>query len=203
MQYAINVNNNVFKQIPLTMILNNRIKIFVDTFYPSLKNIEVVKPPPGIVTISQICHSTIKLIKYLTRILFSPHIMRSLHLWKNLFKLPSGKAVKLFITELTTWLHHYNQESQFHGIVLKVFMVLPAMIMKTPSKSSKAKEHLIKLDEGLKLWKDGRISDLMRECGVVHKHLLNSTKREPKDTALVFSNLMILGKINVELWPSS
>ena len=122
-----------------------------------------------------------------------------IHWRKNLFKLPSGKAAKLFITELTTWLHHYNQDTQFHGITLKVFMVLPAMIMQKPSKSSKAKEHLIKLDERLKLWKEGRISDLMHECRVIQKRLLSSKKREPEDTARVFSNLMIQGKIKAAL----
>ena len=102
------------------------------------------------------------------------------------------KAVKLFITELTTWLHHYNQDTQFQGIALKVFMVLPTMIMQKPSKSSKSKEHLIKLDERLKLWKEGRISDLMHECRVIQK-------REPEDTARIFSNLMIQGKIKAAL----
>ena len=101
-----------------------------------------------------------------------------IHWRKNLFKLPSGKAAKLFITELTT---------EFHGIALKVFMVLPAMIMQKPSKSSKAKEHLIKLDERLKLWKEGRISDLMHECRVIQKRLLSLKKREAEDTARIFS----------------
>ena len=41
---------------------------------------------------------------------------------KNLFKLLSGRTPKLFIKELTTWLEHYNNNSDFQGIVLKMFM---------------------------------------------------------------------------------
>ena len=39
---------------------------------------------------------------------------------KNLFKLPSGNAAKMFIRELTSWLEHFNSDSEYKSIVLKV-----------------------------------------------------------------------------------
>ena len=48
---------------------------------------------------------------------------------KKLFKLPSGKAPKLFIKELKTWLEYYNNNSDFQGIALKMFIVLPILIL--------------------------------------------------------------------------
>ena len=121
------------------------------------------------------------------------------HWRKNLFILPTGKAAKLFISELTTWLSHYNQDTEFHGIALKVFMVLPALLLQKPSKASKAKEHLSKLDERLKLWKQGSIITLLHEGQKIQKRLQSSNKRKPEDTARVFAKLMMQGKINAAL----
>ena len=66
---------------------------------------------------------------------------------KNMFKLPSGKAAKEFICEMSLWLEHFNRDSIFQGISLKVFMTLPALILQKPSRHSKARDHLQKLEE--------------------------------------------------------
>ena len=50
---------------------------------------------------------------------------------KNIFKIPSGKAVKSFIKELTFWLEQFNNDMQLKGISLKVFMILPSSIAET------------------------------------------------------------------------
>ena len=43
---------------------------------------------------------------------------------KNLFKLPSGNAVKMFIRELTSWLEHFNCDSEeYKSIALKLYMI--------------------------------------------------------------------------------
>ena len=61
-------------------------------------------------------------------------------LWKkNLFKVASGKSEKNFILELA----------------LKVLMVLLALLLQKPSKTSKAKDHRNKLEIRFQLWKDG------------------------------------------------
>lgn len=38
---------------------------------------------------------------------------------KNLFFLPSGKASKLFINELSLWIDQFNRDTKFHRIALK------------------------------------------------------------------------------------
>ena len=83
---------------------------------------------------------------------------------KNLFKLPSGAAAKEFVTELSHWLEHFNRSTEFQGIALKVYMILPSLLLQKPSRNSKSKEHLSKLQERLSQWKSGQLSDLMREC---------------------------------------
>ena len=61
---------------------------------------------------------------------------------KNLFKVPSGKAGRSFISELSMWLDHFNRSTEFGGIALKIFMSLPCLLLQKPSRQSKAKLHV-------------------------------------------------------------
>ena len=56
---------------------------------------------------------------------------------KNIFKIPSGRSSKDLVNELTYWLDQYNRETEFHGVALKVFMLLPSLLLQKPSKNSK------------------------------------------------------------------
>ena len=118
---------------------------------------------------------------------------------KNPFKILSGKAVKDFIKELTFWIKKFNSDTQFHGIALKIFMLLPSLLLQKPSKDSKAKEHLKKLEERLKSWNEGDINILIREGRHIQKRLASSRKRSTKDSARIFSKLKFQGKINAAL----
>ena len=69
-----------------------------------------------------------------------------IHWKKNLFKVLSAKAGKNFILELAKWLEHYNTKSNYQNIALKVFMILPALLLQKPSKTSKAKDNSNKLE---------------------------------------------------------
>ena len=64
-------------------------------------------------------------------------------------KLPTGKASRLFINELTIWLDHYNRSTPFKSMKLKVFMTLPCVLLQKSPRNSKAKDHLKTL-EGMK-----------------------------------------------------
>ena len=118
---------------------------------------------------------------------------------KNLFKLPSGRAAKDFINELTLWLKHYNNNTDFHGIALKVFMILPCLLLQKPSRTSKAKEHLKKLEERLTLWKDGHIEVLLNEGLKIQQRLTTSKRRTSDDVSRAFAKLILEGKINAAL----
>ena len=76
------------------------------------------------------------------------------------------------------------------GIALKVFMVLPGIILQKPTKDSKAKEHLRKVESRMALWKEGKIEELLREGVKIQQRLSSSKKRNPEDTDLIFSKLM-------------
>ena len=52
---------------------------------------------------------------------------------KNLFKLPSGNAAKMFIRELTSWLERFNCDSYYKSIALNVYMILPSLLLQKPT----------------------------------------------------------------------
>ena len=118
---------------------------------------------------------------------------------KNLFKVPSGSAGRRFISELSLWLDHYNRGTDFSCIALKVFMVLPCLLLQKPSRNSKAKDHSKKLEERLNLWQDGNITAILKENRIIQKKLPTDAKRTSEDSARSFSRLMWKGKVNAAL----
>ena len=120
--------------------------------------------------------------------------------WRpNLLKLPTGKAGKVFIKELTKWLELFNNNSEFRSIALQVYHTLPALLLQKPTRNSKAKDHLRKLEERLTLWNEGRIEDLIREGTTIQNQLTAGKPRSAEDTAKVFARLMLQGKVNAAL----
>ena len=118
---------------------------------------------------------------------------------KNLFKLPTGNAAKAFISELTKWLEHFNKNTELQGIALKVFHTLPSLLLQKPSKNSKSKEHLKKLEERLATWHAGNITQLLSEASRIQDRLTTGKQRSPDDTAKIFARLMLEGKVNAAL----
>ena len=118
---------------------------------------------------------------------------------KNLFLVPTGNKGKELISELAYWLEQFNKDTTFKSISIKVFMVLPSLLLQKPSANSKTKEHIEKLTARLVLWKEGKIDDLISE-GKVIQHRLTSGKRKGSDNIeRVFAKLMFEGKINAAL----
>ena len=118
---------------------------------------------------------------------------------KNHFILPTGKAGKAFIALITEWLGNFNNGNTFQGIAMKVVMVLPNLLLQKPSAKSKAKDHSKALEERLKMWKDGNIQDLLRDCKAVQTKLKSGKKKTTIDITRIFSKLIFEGKIGAAL----
>ena len=131
---------------------------------------------------------------------------------KNIFKLPSGKAAKSFITieirdfsyfyvitELTFWLEHFNKNSEYQYIALKVYFILPSLLLQKLSKKSKSKDHCRKLEERMNAWKEGRIRDLVREGRNIQQKITTSNQQSSEDKDKIFVKLMLQGKVNAAL----
>ena len=120
--------------------------------------------------------------------------------WRaNIMRLPTGKAGKEYITELAKWLEEFNKDTEFAPIALKVYHTLPSLLLQKPSKNSKSKEHLRKLEERLALWRCGNITTLLEEGKVIQQRLAAGKRRSAEDSAKAFAKLMLQGKINAAL----
>ena len=123
------------------------------------------------------------------------------HLRRNIFKIPSGKAGKEYIKELTFWLRQFNSpKSELNSIALKAFMSLPTLILQKPSPKSKAKEHSECTSRRLLLWKNGDLDLLMKEVRHIQKKFISSKKpRRTEDISRIFAKLIMEGKISAAL----
>ena len=123
------------------------------------------------------------------------------HMRRNLFKVPSGKAGKEYIRELTFWLRHFNSpKSELNSIALKAFMSLPTLILQKPSPKSKAKEHSECIVRRLTLWKNGDLELLMKETKLLQKKFISSKRpRKTEDISRIFAKLIMEGKVNAAL----
>ena len=119
---------------------------------------------------------------------------------RNLFKIPSGKAGKDFVEELTFWLRQFNSKSKLNGIAIKAFMVLPTLLLQKPSPQSKAKQHTAALERRLKQWKAGEFILLKKDIRKIQQSFIAAKKpRSADDIAKSFAKLIMHGKISAAL----
>ena len=101
------------------------------------------------------------------------------HWKKNIFLLPSGKAGKDFINEMTRLVCEWNNDSPLKTISLKALMIMPSLLLQKPSKTSKAKDHTDALKRRILLWKEGDIENLVLEAETIQGQLnFRAAKRQ-------------------------
>ena len=122
---------------------------------------------------------------------------------KNIFKLPSGSAGKLFIRETTRLIEIWNEEKlPVSNISLKLLMIIPAILLQKPYRNSNSKLHSEYLRKRLVLWDDGKFDELMREARSIQERFKIESKnksKSPESIAKNFAKLMLLGKVNAAL----
>ena len=116
---------------------------------------------------------------------------------KNVFEIPSGKAGKAFIRLQTEWLSKFNTDTNFKRISLKVFMILPIILLQKPSARSKAKDHSEALLRCTDWFQSGDIERLIAEGQEIQRRL--KPKKSQQDISKTFSKLMMEGKIDSAL----
>ena len=92
---------------------------------------------------------------------FACALNREVVRWKtNIFKVPSGKAGKIFVRELARMFNAYAESSALESV------------------RSKAKEHATHLERRLKLWAEGRMDDLIHEGRTIQKQLTRNQRSQ-------------------------
>ena len=82
----------------------------------------------------------------------------------------------------------FNGVSKLNGIALKVFMILPALMLQKPSQKSKAKDHSECLSRRLNQWKAGEVELLGREVRKIQTSLRHSKQSSPENVAKRFQS---------------
>jgi len=119
------------------------------------------------------------------------------HFRRNLFKLPTGRAGKEFINELTFWLRQFNSVTKLNGISIRIFMILPSLLLQKPSARSKAKDYAIALERRLASWRKGQVEELLKEAKTIQRQFKASNKpRRQEDLAKTFAKLVMEGKVS-------
>ena len=121
------------------------------------------------------------------------------HWRRNLFKVPSGKAGKAFIRELTRLFRAYADGSALENVAMKAAMVMPALLLQKPHARSKAKDHALYLDHRMRQWMDGDIESLMKEACTIQRQLTHKQPRPAQQTARLFAKFMMEGKVRAAL----
>ena len=123
-------------------------------------------------------------------------IYENVKTWRNnMFEIPAGTQAKKFIGLMNFWLDQFNKETPWQGIALKVFMIIPNLILQKPSKKSKTKQHIQLIHDRLLLWESGQFSEIYRECKLIQRKLLKS-KKEDANFEKLFVRFILLGKVN-------
>ena len=116
---------------------------------------------------------------------------------KNLFLLPTGKAGQCFIDEITRILDAWVNGSPVKHIAFKAVMIMPSLLLQKPSKDSKSKDHTKALVRRFKLWTEGHLHELLKECETIQSSLKSTQK--PKTIAQLskkFAEQMQRGNVN-------
>ena len=122
--------------------------------------------------------------------------------WKrNCFMVPSGKAGKAFVQELSRLFDAYAEGSALESVAMKAAMTMPALLLQKPSSRSKASEHTLHLERRLKLWSEGKLNNLVHEGHTIQRQLARSQQSRQNDdqTARLFAKLMMEGKVRAAL----
>ena len=83
---------------------------------------------------------------------------------------------------------------------MKVFAILPNLLLQKPSMSSQVKDHIRALEERLEKRQTGELRPLLRECKAIQRKLKSGgKKRTEADISRIVSNLVYEGKIGAAL----
>ena len=95
---------------------------------------------------------------------------------KNLFLLPSGKAGRKFIGEVSRLMSEWLHDLPLKDIAFKAIMVIPSLLLQKPSQKSKSKEYFRALERRLELWQSGEVMEQLKESDTIQKNMKATNK---------------------------
>ena len=119
--------------------------------------------------------------------------------WKrNIFTVPSGTHGKRFVNELARLIRAYADASAMEGVALYAAMVMPALLLQRPHRTSKTRDHRACLERRLPLWEAGDFHSLLQEGRCIQQKLrrqsFHHSPDDESDLTRRFTNFMHAGK---------
>ena len=97
-------------------------------------------------------------------------VYREITQWRrNLFNLPKGNLGKKFVDEKTKLLNQWITSNEEQSLML--LMMMPNLLLQRTSQKTKARENKNHLERRLKLWEEGKLSDLVEEGKCIQSRL--------------------------------
>ena len=121
--------------------------------------------------------------------------------WRlNSFKVPTGKAGKEFVRELSRLFSAFASASSMESVALKATIVMPILLLQKPHHRSKTKDHISCLERRLKTWKEGTLDQLISEGRTIQDRLPKfNTSTAKQNLSRSFANLLFVGKTKTAL----
>ena len=101
------------------------------------------------------------------------------HWSRNIFTIPSGKAGKEFVRELSRLFRSYASASALESVALKTATVSCILLLQKPFHSSKTRDHTSCLERRLINWKTGDMNNLLHEGRTIQQRL--TQRSSPKE----------------------
>ena len=89
------------------------------------------------------------------------------YLFERNLSQPSGQAGKSFIHEISRLMSEWMHKPLLKDIAFKGIMVMPSLLLQKPSRKSKSKDYLKSLENRIKLWHAGEITELLKEAETI------------------------------------
>jgi len=124
-----------------------------------------------------------------------------IHWRKILFRIPSGKSGRAFVSELCRLFRAYATGSALECVAMKAIMIMPILLLQRPHHRSRNDDNIAHLSRRLNLWNNGDIESLVSEGRVLQSVLCSSKPSHVAQSSLTdkiarkFSNLMMCGRV--------
>ena len=117
--------------------------------------------------------------------------------WRsNLFEIPGNKSGKELVRVMNCWIDQFIKSTPLSTIAIHVFMILSNLILQKPNTKIKGSKGYCQLVERrMKMWIDGQVTELMRECEVIQTRLRNKAANKDSSFETLFCRFVLQGRL--------
>ena len=117
------------------------------------------------------------------------------HFRKNLFKLPSGKPGKQFVTLKAKYFQAFAAGEALEQVAMKALAIMEHLLLQK-IKGHKSKQHSKTLELRLQKWEDGKLLELLDEAQGIQDLLSERQRTNPSEVSRIYEKLILEGNVS-------